>query len=374
MSTSAHILFFGDLHLNSAREDSLFDPDLSVIAGEHDLVVGNFEGAGWHPDAHTDKKAGPALIMGEHAAARIRNTGFGLLTLANNHCMDFGPTGITAARESLSGISLIGAGLTRAEAERPGIVTLKGIKIGFLAGSETQYGTLSGIRTGPGCASLCRPDLLDSIRMMRSECAHVVLLAHAGLENVPLPLPEWRAFYHACIDAGASAVVASHPHVPQGTECYHGGVILYSLGNTAWDPVQNSATDRSLAASLTLSQTGLPVLRTYMLRYDGDFLHLCSELENRELLAGLNAPLSDPCQYKAEIQAICRDFYRTAAIRDFHAITGSYPGGAWQKLKNGLKQVLRRPSLNDPLLTSMLENETYRWTVLAAIREQEKAE
>ena len=374
MTGNARILFFGDLHLDSPAEDSLLDPDLAVIAGEHDLIAANFEGAGWHSDPHSDKKAGPALLMGEHAAARIRSTGIGLLSLANNHAMDYGPEGISAARETLSGLLLLGAGLTRAEAEKPLIVTLGGIKIGFLAGTETQYGTLSGLRTGAGCASLCRPGLLDSIRMMRSECEHVVLLAHAGLENVPLPLPEWRAFYHACIDAGASAVIASHPHVPQGSECYHGGIILYSLGNTAWDPVSGSPTDRSLAASLTFSQAGMPVLRCYVLCYDGAHLHLCPEEESRGLLASLNAPLSDPVIYQREIRAICLEFYRTAAIRDFLAVTGSYPGGSWQKLKNGIKQILRKPALNQPLLASMLDNETYRWTVLAAIREQEKSE
>ena len=138
MSTSARILFFGDLHLQSGGEDSLLDPDLSVIAGEHDLLAGNLEGSVGHPSARSSKRAGPALLLGQDAPARILNSGFRLLSLANNHSMDYGSAGIAAAREHLSGISLIGAGMTRAEAEQPVIVSINGIKIGFLAGTETE--------------------------------------------------------------------------------------------------------------------------------------------------------------------------------------------------------------------------------------------
>ena len=40
-----------------------------------------------------------------------------------------------------------------------------------------------------------------------------------------------RAFAHAAIDAGASTVLGSGPHVIRGVERYRGRLIAYSLGN-----------------------------------------------------------------------------------------------------------------------------------------------
>ena len=56
-------------------------------------------------------------------------------------------------------------------------------------------------------------------------------MPHAGVEYMSIPLPEWREIYKEYIDLGADAIVASHPHVPQGVEVYNGTPIFYSLGN-----------------------------------------------------------------------------------------------------------------------------------------------
>ena len=42
-----------------------------------------------------------------------------------------------------------------------------------------------------------------------------------------------EAFAHMAIDAGASLVIASGPHVLRGLQFYHGQLIAYSLGNFA---------------------------------------------------------------------------------------------------------------------------------------------
>src|SRR5690606_4046893 len=63
----------------------------------------------------------------------------------------------------------------------------------------------------------------------------VVVLAHAGLEESPVPQWQWKSRYRALCDKGADAVIASHPHVPQGYELYNGKLIAYSLGNFYFD-------------------------------------------------------------------------------------------------------------------------------------------
>lgn len=54
---------------------------------------------------------------------------------------------------------------------------------------------------------------------------------HGGLECEDYPLLEWREIYHSFIDFGADLIIASHPHIIQGKECYKGRTIYYSLGN-----------------------------------------------------------------------------------------------------------------------------------------------
>lgn len=56
-------------------------------------------------------------------------------------------------------------------------------------------------------------------------------MAHGGVEHIDRPLPQWRCAYRRCVDLGADAVIAHHPHCTQGIETYCGAPIFYSIGN-----------------------------------------------------------------------------------------------------------------------------------------------
>ena len=56
-------------------------------------------------------------------------------------------------------------------------------------------------------------------------------MAHAGVENINIPIPEWRDIYKSFVDFGADVIIGTHPHVPQGWETYNDKPIFYSLGN-----------------------------------------------------------------------------------------------------------------------------------------------
>ncbi len=58
-----------------------------------------------------------------------------------------------------------------------------------------------------------------------------IAMVHGGQEWSHVPTPEQRAMYHALVDAGANVVIGAHPHVLEGLESYHGGLIAYSVGN-----------------------------------------------------------------------------------------------------------------------------------------------
>ncbi len=65
-----------------------------------------------------------------------------------------------------------------------------------------------------------------------------------------------EAFAHMAIDAGASLVIASGPHVLRGMQFYQGHLIAYSLGNFAGDG--NFGTDGDLVLSAILHMTLSP--------------------------------------------------------------------------------------------------------------------
>ena len=366
-STGLRVLFGGDVRLTGASRESLFAPEVQAYADAHEIRCCNFEGAAHHPNATTQKKAGPALLQGENAPARILKSGFNLIALANNHVMDYGEAGLAAALDAFSSVAVIGAGKTAPMAYRPYLLERNGVKAGFLALTERQYGTLDRPH-GAGTAWICAPEARNDIRLLKSECSHVVVVCHAGLEDVDQPLNEWRALYRGFIDAGATAVVCHHPHVPQGWERYKQGVILFSLGNLAWEPESDFSAQTSLLASLTLLPGGGAECSVRPVKYEAGLLRFDQSAATRTHLDAINRVLCDDAAYAAAVHAACRAFYEREAVPDFFSITGSLPGDGWQQLKNAGKLLVRKPALNEPLLAHMLENESYRWAVLEATR------
>jgi len=74
--------------------------------------------------------------------------------------------------------------------------------------------------------------LQEDVRRAKSKADHVVVSMHWGVHYIPKPLADYQTIAaHAAIDAGASVILGTHPHVVQAMEVYNDGLILYSLGN-----------------------------------------------------------------------------------------------------------------------------------------------
>jgi poly-gamma-glutamate synthesis protein (capsule biosynthesis protein) len=176
-------------------------------------------------------KAGPHL----YSTSLPRTDGRLVATLANNHVMDYGESGLALTLEALhacGGIA-VGAGATRAAAEQPVVVSDQGVRVAIVACCEAQFGTAQPSR--PGVAVL-GPWVYDAIRACRSQADAVIVSVHAGVELSPWPAPAIRDLYRSWINAGADVVHGHHPHLPQGFEQYRSGLIVYGLGNLAVIP------------------------------------------------------------------------------------------------------------------------------------------
>ncbi|AJE04726.1 CapA family protein [Geobacter pickeringii] len=194
------------------------------------------------------------------AAAALKRAGFSVLTLANNHMMDYGDAGLrdTLATLSRCGIAHTGAGESLTEARQETVVAVRGQRVAFLAYSLTYPAEFYAGADRPGTAPGYAPHVREDIRRARARADYVVVSFHWGAERAEFPKQYQMETGRAAIDAGADAVIGHHPHVLQGIEFYRGKPILYSLGNFAFGS-RSTAADRSVMARLTLSDAGCTV-------------------------------------------------------------------------------------------------------------------
>jgi hypothetical protein len=197
------------------------------------IVLGNLEGPVLPHNHFLSKspKTGPSLLSCELPS---QNNRF-IFSLANNHIMDYGLTGLEITVELLdkNGFKSCGAGNNIHDARRPIIVEDKGVQVGVIACCEAQFGVAR--RNSPGVAEF-GSWIYRAIRDLRETVDAVIVSVHAAVEDSPWPSPYIRELYQSFIDAGATVVHGHHAHVPQGYEAYGNGVIFYGMGNFAVDP------------------------------------------------------------------------------------------------------------------------------------------
>jgi hypothetical protein len=184
--------------------------------------------------------------------------GIELVNLANNHIYDYGDEGLfdTISYLDSIGVMHIGAGRTASEARKPSVASLKGHRVGFLGyygGGEAPVAGRSTAGVAPRNLDVIHRDL-DRLRRVDSVDFAVVTL-HWGTEKAEEPDSGQQLFARDIIDAGADLVVGHHPHVLQGIEKYHKGVIAYSLGNFIFGGNSRDSYD-SAVLELRLSDEG----------------------------------------------------------------------------------------------------------------------
>lgn len=179
------------------------------------------------------------------AAEALALAGFDVVSLANNHGMDYGPDTLLQGLELLQqqNVAPIGAGRNAAEAHTPYIQEVKGLRIAFLGYVHVPIEGVSGFdvetwnatETSPGLAWAYPEQITADVSAARQQADLVIVMLHSGYEYVDAPSAPQVAASYAAIDAGASLVIGHHAHILQGIEFYKDGVIVYGLGNFAFE-------------------------------------------------------------------------------------------------------------------------------------------
>lgn len=221
--------------LKTEGPDSFFTKTAPFLK-QADLVMGNLEGPLGLTGKNTVHKK-YTFLVDPSAALGLAHAGYTLLTLANNHTMDFGPEALESTIQALDqqGLGHAGAGRDLAEARRPAFVEVKGRKVAVLAYSLTYPQEFWASKDRPGCAPADGYMMKEDIQAVRTQGADLVIVCcHWGQEKHTRLRSYQPNLAHLAIDAGADAVVGHHPHIWQGLEIYNGKPIAYAIGNFAF--------------------------------------------------------------------------------------------------------------------------------------------
>ena len=205
---------------------------------EADLVVSNLES----PITSAPRVApSKCTLRGSQNARKLFDSHqIRVLSIANNHMMDFGPTGLTDTCHYLDecGVKYCGGGANLVEATRPLVIERCQQRIGFLSYCDVeQKSPLYADKDQAGVAAWDRESSLAQICKLRSVVDRLIVMLHWGVEMSCLPSVEQRKLARCIISAGADVILGSHPHVLQPIEEINGKVVAYSLGNFLFSPM-----------------------------------------------------------------------------------------------------------------------------------------
>lgn len=165
----------------------------------------------------------------------LEELGIDIVSLANNHALDYGIDALMDTFTALDDAEVlyVGAGENLERAKALQIIETGGKKIGFLAASRVIPVTgWNATDSKAGMLTTYDPTkLLAEIEAADKECDFLIVYVHWGLEYHDTPENYQVTMAKQYIDAGADAVIGSHPHVVQGVSYYKGRIIAYSLGN-----------------------------------------------------------------------------------------------------------------------------------------------
>jgi poly-gamma-glutamate capsule biosynthesis protein CapA/YwtB (metallophosphatase superfamily) len=238
----------GDVNLGDRTADAIAAHGLrypwtsvAPVLRDADLAVANLECA-------VSRGGEPAVkeytFRGSPAAlAAVGRAGIDVLSLANNHSVDYGPGALldTIRHARRAGIATVGGGADLAFARRPVRVELGGVRIALLAYSDVRPLGFDAGEGQPGAAPAFAELLDPDIRRAKRAADVVVVYFHWGTELATTPDSRQKRLADLAFRAGATIVLGAHPHVLQPVQRGGSKLVAWSLGNFVF-PARSAGT------------------------------------------------------------------------------------------------------------------------------------
>lgn len=172
-----------------------------------------------------------------------------VLSLANNHIMDFGTAGLVDTLSALdaAGIRYAGAGLNIDQAKAPCVVKINGLEVAVVCAADPRFQPAT--ENTPGTCPARRDLLVEAVRNVADDSTVIVVSIHMGLEYVSVPSITQINLAQACLDAGAHVVHFHHAHCLNGAATDGRGAVLFGTGNYIYtkSPGKVASTRRTAA-------------------------------------------------------------------------------------------------------------------------------
>lgn len=246
----------GDVHFTGRTEPLLVDPasafgPIADTLSAADVAMVNLETAITERGVEEPKqfhfRAPPTALEAAVAA------GVDVVSLANNHAVDYGETGLedTFAAIDQGGLPVVGVGRDAASAYAPYRTEVRGTALSFFGISQIQdrtYTAWTATDSSPGIASTGNlAPLLDGISAAAAAGEVVIVYVHWGIEGDACPTPEMTRLATDLAAAGADVIVGSHAHLLLGAgyldEPGSTAYVAYGLGNFVWWRPQATSDD-----------------------------------------------------------------------------------------------------------------------------------
>lgn len=233
----------------------LFEKIESVIS-KADYSIVNFEYPIICDESKPIKKCGPNLGGSQASIKAIKEVGFNVCTLANNHILDQGEESCLKTKIHLeeAGLKTIGVGRDLESSTIPLILVSDMTKVAVINCCEHEF-SIAGIKSA-GANPLNPIQQYRQITKAKKEADFVLVIVHGGHEHCQYPSPRMKETYRFFVEAGADCVVNHHQHCFCGYEIYNEKPIFYGLGNFCFDRIskRNSIWNYGFMVSLNFQK------------------------------------------------------------------------------------------------------------------------
>jgi poly-gamma-glutamate synthesis protein (capsule biosynthesis protein) len=197
----------------------------------------------------------------------VKAAGIDLVTLANNHTLDYGRLGLddTINYANAANMPFVGVGENAAQAYKPLVVTIKGVRIAFLAFSQITElaSTWSAEDNRSGIAmAFDAKRVVAAVKQAKSEADVVIVYNHWGQEYDECPISVQKTFAKLLADNGVNIIIGAHVHVLQGSGWLGKTFVAYGMSNFLWHYNDAGSNDTGV---MRITLTGAQITKTEFL-------------------------------------------------------------------------------------------------------------
>ncbi|CDA10719.1 CapA family protein [Intestinibacter bartlettii] len=211
---------------------------VSDLWKDSDYVAGNLECVLLDNASDYEKNDKEIHINAETKTANVlKENGFTLVSLANNHLADFKAKGVVNTLDTLDKVGLkhVGAGRNLTEAAAYDIQEINGVKIATIAVSDIIPKDFAARDSKAGILTTKTLKYYQAVKDASEKADLVIANIHWGVEYGMTETEAQQQLARNLINWGVDVVIGSHPHVLQPVEKYGDGIIFYSMGNFVFD-------------------------------------------------------------------------------------------------------------------------------------------